>query len=178
MKNFFKAYLFSSLTLLALATWSLESIDESKGLEPSGNLIEQKIPSLQMFYYLDKYSEEFGVPMKIAMGIANLETGYKGPFHWTYDHAQTSFKGAEGPMQIMPSTAAMVLKRKVSREELRENIELNVQVSMKLMSHLYSTYGDWTLALGAHNTGKPITNEYARKIILRYNHRAKTNLKT
>ena len=168
MRKFLKAYLFSSLCLLFLAAWYLRPKEQvQEELRPKGNLVEQKIPSLQMFYYLDKYSTEYKVPMQIAMGIANSETGYLGPFHWTYKHDQTSHKGAEGPMQIMPSTAAMLLKRKVSRHELREDIELNVRVSMQLMSHLYRTYGNWTLALGAYNTGKPVSNNYAREIILR-----------
>ena len=42
---------------------------------------------------------------RYAYGIAYAETRYKGPFHWNYNPAQTSCVGAEGPMQIMLSTA-------------------------------------------------------------------------
>jgi soluble lytic murein transglycosylase-like protein len=117
-----------------------------------------------MYFYLDKYSIEFGVPMEIAMGVAYQESRYRGPFHWNYNHAQSSGAGAEGPMQVLLSTAHYINKDNVSREYLRTNIEYNVKTSMKLLRKLYNRYHDWKICFGYYNTGYPRVNDYAIKV--------------
>ena len=102
------------------------------------------------------------------LGIAFAETRYKGPFHWRYNHAQTSCVGAEGPMQIMLSTAHGNNKDNVSRERLRTDIEYNVRTSMKLLRKLHNIYGNWKLVFGCYNTGRPCVNGYAENV---YNHK-------
>jgi len=119
-------------------------------------------PCLQMYYSIEKYSEKYGVPKKYAYGIAWKETRYKGPFDWKYIHSRESSAGAVGPMQVMFSTAKMMWKgRDITKQELRDNIEFNVETSMKLLKHLYTKYGDWKIVFGSYNTGKPIVNQYA-----------------
>ena len=104
--------------------------------------------------------------MNIAMGVAYQETRYQGPFHWNYIHNISSPAGAVGPMQIMPSSATSFNGgKRVSSRELRNDIELNVRISMKMLSYLKRRYGSWGLALGAYNTGKPCYNSYASRII-------------
>jgi soluble lytic murein transglycosylase-like protein len=66
----------------------------------------------------------------------------------------------------MPSSATRFNGgRRVNPRELRNNIELNVRISMKMLSYLKKRYGSWGLALGAYNTGKPCLNSYASRII-------------
>ncbi len=67
-------------------------------------------------------------------------------------------------MQIMPSTAKMVLGISVSSDKLRSDIQLNVLVSAILLKQLYNKYDDWKLAFGAYNTGKPMINNYSNKV--------------
>lgn len=165
--NWLKSYMILASIALFGAVWWYES----EGSEPvmiSGNIQKDEIPSLQMYFYLDKYSKEFGVPMEIAMGVAYQESRYRGPFHWNYKHNLTSQSGAVGPMQIIPRYAAKFNNGvKISSKELRENIELNVRISLKMLAYLKKRYGSWPLALGAYNTGKPCYNSYSASIIHR-----------
>jgi soluble lytic murein transglycosylase-like protein len=118
--------------------------------------------SLQLYYLIDKYSSQYNIPKHIAFNISFKETGYKGPFHWDYNPIRTSPGGALGPMQIMISTSNSVNKESVSRHKLRNDIEYNIETSMKLLRVLYDKHQDWEIVCGAYNTGKPIVNDYAR----------------
>ena len=108
-------------------------------------------PSLQMYKYIKAY--------------ANTETGYRGPFHWRYNPAQTSSAGALGPMQILLSTARYINKDNVSRETLKTDIEYNVRTGLKYLRRLYNIYGRWDLVFGYYNTGYPQVNGYAHKVL-------------
>lgn len=118
--------------------------------------------SLKMYELIEKYSKLHSIPKYIAYNIAYLETRYQGPFHWNYKPNQTSSVGAVGPMQIMPATAKFINKTYVSTNVLRNDIELNIETSMKLLEHLYERYSDWALVCGCYNTGRPIINGYAK----------------
>jgi len=125
-------------------------------------------PCLQMYRYIKAYADTFDIPLRYAFGVAHTETGYKGPFHWRYNHAQTSYAGAEGPMQIMLPTARWNNKDNVSRERLRNDIKYNVKTSMKVLRKLYNKYRNWKVVFGCYNTGRPCINGYAEKV---YNHK-------
>lgn len=114
-----------------------------------------------MYELLEKYSENHNVPRHIAYNIAFRETRYRGPFDWDYNPELISPVGAQGPMQVMPSTAKSIQGRTVTSEELRTDLELNIQTSMMLLEKLYNKYGDWKIVCGCYNTGQPIVNEYA-----------------
>lgn len=126
-------------------------------------------PCLQMHYSIEKFAAKYNIPKKYAYGIAEQETEYKGPFQWHYRQHCISPVGALGAMQIMPGTARGYWPhRKVTREMLLDDIDFNVETSMKILRDLYNTYGDWQLAFGAYNTGRPMVNGYARRV---YNHK-------
>lgn len=130
---------------------------------------EHSVPScMQMYNCIKQYADTFDVPLRFAFGIANAETGYRGPFHWNYNHAQGSSAGALGPMQVMLETARRNNNDNVSREQLRNDIEYNVRTSMKVLRKLYNKYGDWKVVFGCYNTGRPCVNGYAHKV---YNHK-------
>lgn len=132
--------------------------------ESSYELNENDPPCIQMYYYIEKYSEQYNIPRKYAYGIAFKETGYRGPFHWKYNHALTSSAGALGPMQVMPATATYINGEKVTNEKLMTDIEFNVETSMKLLQKLKNRYKDWKLVFGAYNTGRPMVNQYAEDV--------------
>jgi soluble lytic murein transglycosylase-like protein len=121
-------------------------------------------PCLQMYFYIQKYANEYKIPLDYAFGLAYKETGYRGIFHWNYNHRKTSCVNAEGPMQIMLPTATWIAGEQISRSDLRNNIELNVRLSMKFLRYLHDKYNNWKLVFGAYNTGKPCINEYAKDI--------------
>jgi hypothetical protein len=124
-------------------------------------------PCLQMYYYIEKYTDSFNIPKRFAYGIASHETGYKGPFHWQYNPALSSGAGAQGAMQVMVGTAKLVNHETVSASKLRNDIEYNVMTSMKLLRKLHNLYGDWKTTFGAYNCGYPCINGYAVQV---YNH--------
>ena len=121
-------------------------------------------PCLQVYESIEKYSDSFNIPKRYAYGVANIETSYKGPFHWKYRHSQVSSAGAVGPMQVMVSTARWINKDGVSRNKLMNDIEYNVYTSMKLLRILYDKRKDWKLVFGEYNTGRPCVNGYAEKV--------------
>ena len=119
-------------------------------------------PCIEMHNCIEKYSEIYGIPKRYAYGVAWKETRYSGAFHWEYNPGQISCVGAVGPMQVMYSTAKMMWKDKeFTKEELKNDIEFNVETSMKLLRHLHDKYGDWKIVFGCYNTGKSIVNQYA-----------------
>jgi soluble lytic murein transglycosylase-like protein len=117
-----------------------------------------------MYFYIEKYAEEFSIPKSYAYGIAYCETRYNGPFHWDYNPARTSSVGALGPMQVMPATSRLINKEKVTKEKLKNDIAYNVRTSMKLLRRLHDKYKDWKLVFGAYNTGRPMINQYALNV--------------
>lgn len=124
--------------------------------------IAEGTTSLFMYQTIEKYSDSFNVPKHVAFNVAYLETGYRGPFDWDYNPEKTSSAGAVGPMQIIPRYAHYFAGRRVGVKELKQDIELNVLISMKMLRKWYSIYHDWTLACGAYNTGQPVRNSYAQ----------------
>jgi hypothetical protein len=139
---------------------------EEKKIEESTEIAEKidenSPPCVKMFYSIEKYSEKYNVPKDYAYGVAFSETRYQGPFHWKYNHEQVSSAGALGPMQVMYSTAkGLFPERAFTRDELKTDIDFNVECSMKLLHKLYKIHGDWKLVFGAYNTGRPLVNDYA-----------------
>jgi soluble lytic murein transglycosylase-like protein len=127
--------------------------------------IDEAIPAVQMYYYIKKYSNEYGIPEDYAFSVAYVETRYQGPCDVKYNPIQTSYAGACGPMQIMPATAKLICKKKISRNQLHNDIDLNVKISIMLMRNLHDKYNNWGKVFGAYNTGRPCINSYARKIL-------------
>jgi soluble lytic murein transglycosylase-like protein len=118
-----------------------------------------------MYFYIKKYAAEYEIPEAYAFSLAYQETRYQGPLDLDYNHKQTSYAGALGPMQIMPSTAKMIYGKSVSNYNLKNDIKLNVMISMKLLRRLRNTYGNWGVVFGAYNTGRPCINGYAKNIL-------------
>jgi soluble lytic murein transglycosylase-like protein len=117
--------------------------------------------SLQTYYLIEKYSEEYSIPKHIAYNVAFLETRYQGPFDWNYNPFLSSSAGAVGPMQVMVKTASYINKKTTTKTKLKNNLELNISTSMKLLKSLYDRYEDWGLTCGYYNTGYPKINDYA-----------------
>ena len=117
----------------------------------------------KMYESILTHANSFDIPLHIAFNVARLETGYRGPNHESYNHKQTSKAGAVGPMQIMPQYASYFAGFPVKKKELKDSIDLNVYISMKLLAQHFKKYGNWKKVLGAYNTGKPIINDYAQQ---------------
>lgn len=164
-----KVIIVSSIVLVSLFTissgisfFSKKNIIRNHIIEYKKNNGGDSPSSINMYEYLERYSDSFRIPKHIIYNIAFKETGYRGPFHWTYKPGLTSSVGAVGPMQVMPATANMIQGGKVSVKKLKNNIEFNIGISSKLLSKLFKKYGDWEIVCGCYNTGRPIVNKYAK----------------
>ena len=127
--------------------------------------IEKPNAALRMYRAIMLYSGMYQVPRHIAFNIAHLETTYRGPQDSTYNPSRVSKVGAMGPMQIMYRYASYFADRKVTKSELRDSIEFNVNLSMKILAQNYKRYKSWKKAAGAYNTGRPIINHYAKEAV-------------
>lgn len=122
-------------------------------------------PCVELYSSIERYSQKYGIPLRYALGIAHVESSYNGPLDWNYKPDVVSSAGALGPMQIMPTTADLMWgNKKVPREKILNDIDFNVETSMKLLSKLYKKYGDWKLVFGCYNTGRPCVNSYSEKV--------------
>jgi len=126
---------------------------------------EKPNAALRMYRAIMLYSGMYNVPKHVAFNIAHLETTYRGPQDSTYNPSRVSKAGAMGPMQIMYRYASYFAKRKVTKSELRDSIEFNVNLSMKILAQNYKRYKSWKKAAGAYNTGRPIINHYAKEAV-------------
>lgn len=159
-------FLIFAIVSISICLISVRSLSENKKVYkmPEAELKISDPPCVQMYFYIEKYAEEFDIPKNYAYGIAHSETGYNGPFDWDYDHKQTSHVGALGPMQIMPNTAKWINGKAPSKSKLKTDIEYNVKTSMKLLRKLKDQYGDWKIVFGCYNTGRPLINNYALNV--------------
>ena len=71
--------------LLASLFFTTEPQDPYLG-EMSEEEVVNSAPAIQMYFYIKKYSKEYGVPEAYAFAVAYQETGYKGPLDFDYDH--------------------------------------------------------------------------------------------
>jgi soluble lytic murein transglycosylase-like protein len=156
--------LMSSCFLIGVSLTYLTVKPKKHDLEIHKNIDKDLPPSLRVYYYCNFYSDSLNIPINYMYGIASTESGWQGPFDFKYNPSVKSSVGALGPMQIMPGTAKIVLGRKIQNKKLLKDIQLNVKISALLLKQLYSKYGDWKVAFGAYNTGKPIINKYSEKV--------------
>jgi len=158
-------FLFSILTmsLIVMISYFTEQKHVQKDyIYINGTGSENSLPvSLKMYEIIEELSTKYKIPKHIAYNVAYMETRYRGPFDWKYNPYLTSSAGAEGPMQIITRYAHRFVGRTVTPKELRTDLEMNVEVSMKMLKKLYGMYGRWDLVLGYYNTGYPQVNEYA-----------------
>lgn len=157
--------LYLCVTLLLPSSPREEKATTAVSLPPLVGIDKHSPPSIQMAYYIHKYAKEYNIPLSYAFGIAYAETRFEGPYHWKYNPHQVSCAGAVGPMQIMPATGQGMWKgQEVTRDMLLNNIEFNVQTSMKLLRKLHDRYSNWKLVFGCYNTGRPCVNDYALRV--------------
>jgi soluble lytic murein transglycosylase-like protein len=164
LKLFISFLLGSVLVLLLNIVLSNKDTDPYIGDMPEDQIVNSA-PAIQMYFYIKKYAKQNGIPESYAFACAYQETRYGGPMDLDYNHRKESSAGAVGPMQIITRYAHKYAGRHVSEAELKSNIKLNVEVSMKMLRKWYSMYHDWELAFGAYNTGQPVRNNYARSIV-------------
>jgi soluble lytic murein transglycosylase len=100
-------------------------------------------------------SHKFGLDPLLILAVIISESSFR--------RAQTSDMGAEGLMQLMPSTAARVASRWGIRWPQKEglwNPSLNIRVGTAYLFELILKYKDIKKAIIAYNMGVGVTEEY------------------
>lgn len=138
---------------------------EQKLNERIEDIENKNIPSLRMYYAIKEYAHKYDIPEKYAFGLAYKETSYSGPFHYSYNPKQISYANAYGPMQILLPTAKYVWKdtiheKEITPQKLLDNIEFNVETSMKYIRYLYDRFNDWHKVFVYYNCGSN-TNQHS-----------------
>lgn len=91
-------------------------------------------------------SEKYGVPVNLLKAVAKAESGFQAD--------AVSSCGAQGIMQLMPSTA-----RSLGVEDAFDPAQ-NIMGGAKYLSGLLGRYGDPKLALAAYNAGSGNVEKY------------------
>jgi soluble lytic murein transglycosylase-like protein len=95
---------------------------------------------------LDRWASHYGVDPSLARALAWMESGY--------NNAVVSSVGAQGVMQLLPSTWLYVEKMLIGHA-VPHDADGNVQVGVALLHHLLSAFGgDERLALAAWYQGE------------------------
>ena len=163
-----KILLFASVGILTLGCMSFYATPSiADKLSANGIEVSDSTPSVVMYNSIIKYADMYEVPKEYAFALAYQETRYKGPADVKYKHIIASPSGALGPMQIMYSTAKLFVEdgEVLNKKLLKSDIDLNVKLSMRILRALKDKHGTWGKAFGAYNTGKPIVNNYSKKIL-------------
>jgi peptidoglycan hydrolase-like protein with peptidoglycan-binding domain len=96
--------------------------------------------------YLDAWSARFGVDPRLARALAWMESGYQ--------NSVVSSVGAQGVMQLMPSTWRYV-ENVILRQRVPHTADGNVHVGVALLHHLLTAFdGNERLALAAWYQGE------------------------
>ena len=151
--------------MIVIVAWNNTEETPLKYRESISKTEQNKIPSIILYDAIIKHSKKYNIPLDYAFGIAYTETKYTSPFDFDYAHNLSSSAGAVGPMQVMLNTARYVWNcDTISKERLKNDIDFNVETSMKVLSYYKSKHHDWLKTFGAYNSGQPIINHYARTV--------------
>lgn len=88
----------------------------------------------------------YGVPEQLLSAVAQTESGYQPD--------AVSSAGAEGLMQLMPSTASSLGANAFDPAQA-------VPAAAQLLSSYHNQYGSWPLALAAYNAGPGAVDQYS-----------------
>jgi len=117
---------------------------------------------------ISRTASQHGLPAGLVKAVIAAESNF--------DPKARSPKGAQGLMQLMPTTAAHLGVRDPYHPEE------NVRGGTRYLAGLLARYGDWTRALAAYNAGPeavdryqgippyPETRQYVERVLTYYRH--------
>lgn len=111
-------------------------------------LIIEKTHPIKYYEYVQKYSQEYGVPKEIILAVMSSESSF------TSD--AVSYKGAVGLMQIMPSTYEWLCTKTGDdpNQSYLYDPNVNIKYGTYFLSYLYSRFGVWETVYAAYNAGE------------------------
>lgn len=98
--------------------------------------------------FVEKYSEEYGVPEYIVYSTIKIESGF--------DSSAESSAGAIGLMQLMPETFRYLMAdmQEDYKADLIYGPETNIRYGTYYLSKLYLKYRNWDTVFAAYNGGE------------------------
>jgi len=96
---------------------------------------------------VEKYSEEYDVPIEIIYGVIKAESGFRSDV--------VSSAGAVGLMQIMPDTFEWIAMKlgESPLEGLLYDPHTNIKYGTFFLRYLYREFGNWDIVFVAYNAG-------------------------
>lgn len=112
--------------------------------------LRRNLDSVKYLEYIENYSAEYGIEKELLAAVIYVES--------RFDPYSESIKGAQGLMQIMPSTAYWIAEnlneKDFSIEKLKEP-ETNIKFGSWYFSYLYHKFDkDLVKTLAAYNAGQ------------------------
>lgn len=95
---------------------------------------------------IEAYSQEFEVDPALVASVINVESGY--------DESAKSSKGAEGLMQILPSTGEWLTNKLGEKNKDLFDAKNNIRLGTFYLSYLLDLFANKDLALCAYNAGQ------------------------
>ena len=135
-----------SLSILITCRLSKHSVKPDKELELPSTIVNSASPLKSEMHTLEPIQFLFHFNFSYWLGLGSIHK----PLHCLFCSKNKELDKYGSPI-IMT----------LSEKELKTNIDLNVKISMQMLRKWYSIHHDWTLALGAYNSGSPIRNGYA-----------------
>jgi len=108
------------------------------------DLQDMKSWALPYFNMMDGIMVQHGLPRELKY-LAVIESKMKA--------GATSWAGAVGPWQLMPSTATQLGLKVNKKVDERRNYIKSTHAAAKYLKDLFKTYGDWLLVIAAYNGG-------------------------
>lgn len=126
--------------------------EQARIAEENRLLAEQRAHPLLYTEFVEKYAEEYGVPISIVYSIIKVESAY--------DPDAVSYAGAKGLMQITDITFDYIrgkLGESTSDSQVFDP-ETNIRYGVWYLSDLYNRYSaegyeDWNIVFAAYNAG-------------------------
>ncbi len=117
--------------------------------------IEKRIYPLEYSEYVEKYSNEFGVPQKIIYAVIKTESDF--------NERAVSSAPAHGLMQLTEETffdVAAMLGESPSAFDIYSP-DVNIRYGTRYLFYLYKMYdGNWDTAIAAYNAGLGNVNKW------------------
>jgi soluble lytic murein transglycosylase-like protein len=112
---------------------------------------EPRAPAMQSL--IDRAARRHGVPSELVGAVAAVESNYNA--------RAVSSRGARGPMQLMPATAAHYGLGIADSLDAQRNIDVGVR---HLKGLLQRYHGNTVLALAAYNAGEGAVDRHGRRV--------------